>query len=977
MASRSHVDVNERRLRPIYDCLDNGNNKKAIQEADKVLKKQRDLQCAKVLKALALLRLGRHDDSTAILQEVHTQHPTDEPTLQAMAICYREVHKLELIANMYENAHKARPDNEEILSALFMSYVRLGDYKKQQQTAMVLHKLRPQKNPYYFWAVMSIVMQAHSCQDKKLAKTMFLPLAERMTQKYFKEEKIEAEAEVQLYLIILELLEKWEAALDLIQGPLGEKIVSEYNYQKIKAAELYSKLEKWHKANAIYKDLLKSNPDHWRYWQEYLKSMLNLSAAGWTPDNDSQEQMEDIDYTEEQGLKFIQKCLQDTENPRTPRAPYLAKLELIRLLRENGSDKLHLLEEPLQLLEEYFDIYGHKFCCFADLKLFVDLLDDKEQIKLIENLSEKIHFIKDVNPIVDAQDTKELQRHVTLLQLSRYLNMHGSLSIEGKITLSIEEKITLSKELIHRHKNSLDLGKELLSTDMQYADNYMLLAVALLVDVWQETGDNKVAWQIIVQLEKGVRASTSSYQFKFLLIRMYCTMGAFGPCLSLYDGMEIKHVMNDTLGHIVSNHVTRLGHFMAACAMYGSMLRFFTVNHKETTEYLIASYKYGSFSKIQEFVRFREKLQNSLQYASATAERLLLDLVLETNSHTATEQMVSYMEIDPEKDKTVFDELCDNRDFAVMTVWDPPERYSMEQFQEKSFEEEKAWLRIRNLTLRLLAASVMLGRQPESDTHANNGVTTNDKTPMHEVVQNLQQQLSNHFKHCKSLKIQEQNLIHGPFRTRLGTYMNSHHGQMFVHMVDNVTYTHMLQEGGVDKVDNEKEEAMRMSVPSLAEEMVLRHKGSLFVTENDRKSLNPSVLENLVLVAESISHATVLAGVCHKMLKPMKLSRTRKGKKKKDNAPPMPSTFENFNTLVNGLEKAAHNLHSAMFQLDPLFLAVDLGSLNLSESLLDTEEDAQIEKEVWDSVQRSYQHSVREVTEFLHNKMQYLNSLLL
>jgi len=28
------------------------------------------------------------------------------------------------------------------------------------QVAMLLHKLRPQKNPYYFWAVMSIVMQA-------------------------------------------------------------------------------------------------------------------------------------------------------------------------------------------------------------------------------------------------------------------------------------------------------------------------------------------------------------------------------------------------------------------------------------------------------------------------------------------------------------------------------------------------------------------------------------------------------------------------------------------------------------------------------------------------------------------------------------------------------------------------------------------------------------------------------------------------
>lgn len=48
---------------------------------------------AQVLKGLALLRMGRHDDSAVLLEEVHSQHPTDEATLQAMAICYREMHK--------------------------------------------------------------------------------------------------------------------------------------------------------------------------------------------------------------------------------------------------------------------------------------------------------------------------------------------------------------------------------------------------------------------------------------------------------------------------------------------------------------------------------------------------------------------------------------------------------------------------------------------------------------------------------------------------------------------------------------------------------------------------------------------------------------------------------------------------------------------------------------------------------------------
>ena len=62
--------VAERRLRPIYDWLDTGNNKKALQEADKVLKKQPEFQCCKVLKCLALIRLGKEGEAETILTKV-------------------------------------------------------------------------------------------------------------------------------------------------------------------------------------------------------------------------------------------------------------------------------------------------------------------------------------------------------------------------------------------------------------------------------------------------------------------------------------------------------------------------------------------------------------------------------------------------------------------------------------------------------------------------------------------------------------------------------------------------------------------------------------------------------------------------------------------------------------------------------------------------------------------------------------------
>lgn len=46
------------------------------------------------------------------------------------------------------------------------------------------------------------MFQAISAQDEKLSHTMFLPLAERMVEKMVKEEKIEAEAEVETFFLL-------------------------------------------------------------------------------------------------------------------------------------------------------------------------------------------------------------------------------------------------------------------------------------------------------------------------------------------------------------------------------------------------------------------------------------------------------------------------------------------------------------------------------------------------------------------------------------------------------------------------------------------------------------------------------------------------------------------------------------------------------------------------------------------------------
>ncbi|GAB1608194.1 N-alpha-acetyltransferase 25, NatB auxiliary subunit-like [Argonauta hians] len=998
MANRGNVDVNERRLRTIYECLDLGNNKKAIQEADKLLKKQRDNQCAKVLKALALLNLGRDDESSCILQEVHSLQPTDEATLQGMLICYRETHQFDLIANMYENAYKARPDSEEILSALFMSYVRLGYYKKQQQTAMLLHKLKPTKNPYYFWAVMSIVMQAHTSEDRQQAKSLYLPLAERMTLKYIKEDKIEAEAEIHLYLIILKELEKWQEAIDLLQGPLGEKFTSEIDFRKKEIASLYCKLKAWARAAESYQTLLQDNPDDWSFWSQYLTCVTEYVRSK-KDSNEEQNSESPEQCTVEKAVSFIEKISDENREIERPlRGPYLAHLHLLNLFH-NDNDYSDAIGKPGDLLKQYFSMFGDKARCYGDMRDYLTMLGDKDKSQFLTSINEDLRSSMGDNSQEFPQTVKAMQQHMTYLRIERSLGNYQH--------LSTEDQMSQVKDLLKFYKHGLTLGKDLLPTDIQYADTYLLLGMHLLLDIYNQTGDTGVLWQIITHLEKGLKNSPSNFQIKLLLIRLYCTVGAFGPCTDIYDSMEAKHIINDTLGYVVANHVNRLGHFLSAHMMYNTMLRFFSVNHKEITEYLIPSYKYGTFIKIYEFVQFRERLQNSLQYASAIEESLLLDLVLETCNHNSTEMMLTSMAIDPDVDRTKGEKnLQDNRDFTLLSNWDPPHGLTLKELQEKSFMEEKAWLKLHSYLLRTLIASIYLGRHPDSTTNTNNTTTNTNNTnsstttttattnntsshngatptpsskrPMVDVLSDLKQLFQQHTTiDCKHYTIPIKYTIHGPYPTRISSYLLQNHHQVFLLMVELVLYVHRLSDSGFDKADEEEEKRIQTSVISIIDGLVSKHKCSLISEENGKKTWNLTLLENLVLLAETISHLTILAAVCHRILKPMKTSWVKKNKKKKEVNIPQPKTFENFNSLTVSLEKSTHELHKAVTDINPVFKVLDLHRLNLTESISSEEEDVAMEMMMWKRVEESYQQSAHQVTDLLHHKLEYLSSLRL
>ncbi|XP_005457964.1 N-alpha-acetyltransferase 25, NatB auxiliary subunit [Oreochromis niloticus] len=969
MAARGHVqDPNDRRLRPIYDYLDNGNNKMAIQQADKLLKKHKDLHCAKVLKAIGLQRTGKQDEAFTLAQEVATLEPTDDNSLQALTILYREMHRPELVTKLYEAAVKKVPLSEEYHSHLFMAYARVGEYKKMQQAGMALYKIVP-KNPYYFWSVMSLVMQAISAQDEKLAQTMFLPLAERMVEKMVKEEKIEAEAEVQLYFMILERLGKCVEALEVIRGPLGEKLTSELQSRENKCMMLYKRLQRWPECNALAHKLLLKNPDDWQFYPAYFDSLFHLVDQSWSPPEEGEHCSEgSVHHTVAEVVRFVEERIkgEDGKESRSLRGPYLARLELMHRLRERGCPEESLLGEPLELMVQFFNKFGDKPCCITDLKIYLHLLSPEQHVQFINRLSEAVPLgNQEEEGFAFPEDTKALQRHLCVCQLSRALGLHHSLDVDGKLHLITELKA-------HYH-HGLKFGKNTLKTELQFSDMYCLMAAHVYIDLWTETGDEDMMWQCLGLLQEGLFHSPSNAQFKLLLLLLYCRLGAFEPVVDLYSSLDAKHVQHDTIGFLLTRYAESLGQFAAASQSCNFSLRFFHSNQKDTSEYIIQAYKYGAFEKIPEFIALRNRLNQSLHFAQVRTERMLLDLFLEADIVLSLEESVKAMSLSAEEDDIPWDSMRDNRDLTVFTCWDPKDRQLTDEHRRQSLEEESMWLRIRSLTLRLLASLAALGHMPSqqnSEISNENGV--GDKTS---ILSSLLSQLNQTLQTAAQMaekRIQYPFL--GPPSTRLVLALSSGSCQCQAAALQLSVHLHELETAAHDESSELQTQICNgfKSIVVQLQEILNKCKGDLLEMKEGKLKTQPSLLENLVFFVETMCIVLWMASYCAKILRPLKTSLQKKKKKKKDANTALPVVMCGFQELTGNLQDLLTQAMEHIKGQETAMTALKLATLTLEGC---TQEEASFTKAATDKVQSSYLRSLQEVGDLLKKRTETIKNL--
>ena len=144
---------------------------------------------------------------------------------------------------------------------------------------------------------------------------------------------MEQEQETRLYLMVLEMQQKYKEALEILEGPLGQKLESTTSFLDFiinTKLNYHKKLEDWDQVNLLSKDILQRHPDQWNVYLEYITAVFRMV------DQDTNNWPENVDSCVPDAVNFI--TFQKENHPKC-RGPFLSQIELhSRLLARRDKD---------------------------------------------------------------------------------------------------------------------------------------------------------------------------------------------------------------------------------------------------------------------------------------------------------------------------------------------------------------------------------------------------------------------------------------------------------------------------------------------------------------------------------------------------------------------------------------------------------------------------------------------------------------
>ncbi|KAB1202229.1 Phagocyte signaling-impaired protein [Morella rubra] len=599
--------IPERRVRPVWDAIDSRQFKNALKHSTSLLAKYPNSPYALALKALILERMGKPEEALSVClsaKELLYKNDSffmDDLTLSTLQIVFHRLDHLDLARSCYEYACGKFPSNLELMMGLFNCYVREYSFVKQQQTAIKMYKLVGEER-FLLWAVCSIQLQVF-CDN---GGEKLLLLAEGLLKKHIAAHSLHEPEALIVYISILEQQAKYGDALEILSGNLGSLLMIEVDKLRIQG-RLLARAGDFSAAASIFQKILELSPDDWESFLHYLGCLLE-DDSNWCNvvlDNSISptklmdckishlaDDMFDSRISDAEG--FIQKLQADTSDS-TIRGPYLANLEVERRKQLNGKGDDEKLMEALM---QYFVRFGHLASFASDVEVFLEVLTPEKKSSFLEKIMESSESLS-------TMPTKNC----------------SSPELEGSAV-----------QMVEMYCKNLPLSKDMDPQECMHGEELLSMVCNVLVQLFWRTRHLGYLVEAIMVLEFGLIIRRHIWQYKILLLHLYSHMGALSLAYERYKSLDVKNILMETISHHILPQMLASPLWVDLDNLLKDYLKFMDDHFRESADLTFLAYRHRNYSKVIEFVQFKERLQHSSQYLMARVEAPILQLKQNANN---------------------------------------------------------------------------------------------------------------------------------------------------------------------------------------------------------------------------------------------------------------------------------------------------------------------------------------------------------
>ncbi|KAL2333032.1 hypothetical protein Fmac_014245 [Flemingia macrophylla] len=613
--------IPERKVRPIWDAIDSRQFKNALKHVTTLLSKHPKSPYALALKALVLERMGKPEEAFSValnakeLLYANDSLLMDDLTLSTLQIVFQRLDHLDLATGCYEHACSKFPSNLELMMGLFNCYVREYSFVKQQQTAIKMYKLVGEER-FLLWAVCSIQLQVlcGNGEDKLLF------LAEGLLKKHVASHSLHEPEALMIYISILDRQAKFGDALEILSGKLGSLLMIEVDKLRMHG-RLLARAGDYTAAADIFLKILDTCPDDWECFLHYLGCLLEDGSI-WCDEavNDSVHPPKFVNckvshLTDEQfdsrisiASACVQKLQADTAN-NLIRCPFLATMEIERRKHLRGKENDDSLMDGIV---QYFRRFGHLACFTSDVEVFVETLNTDKKTELLEQLMK-------TNDTLSVPPTKTLGLSISLFKIKQLL-------LEDMFKSSASDLEASCVQMFEMYCKFLPLSKDLDPQEGMHGEELLSMICNILVQLFWRTKNVGYLVEAIMVLEFGLAIRRYVSQYKILLLHLYSQCGALSAAHEWYKSLDVKNILMESLLHqvlpqmLVSPLWTELNNLLK------DYLRFMDDHFRESADLTFLAYRHRNYSKVIEFVQFKDRLQHSSQYLVARVETPILQL---------------------------------------------------------------------------------------------------------------------------------------------------------------------------------------------------------------------------------------------------------------------------------------------------------------------------------------------------------------